>query len=158
MDVKNPFRKDKKPDADEEFTRDMAMSEAGQREQVDADYLYSLGRSIYMIHDPQLELKDDDQFNELYPAFSMLNRTTNIGNLDRELLLLDYEALLLINKINMNEDEYENKGWAKLEALKIFARYMVSDSFHGWKGRLVTEQIKIIRAELEKKKKGWLRF
>lgn len=157
--MKNPFKKDKKPDPDDEYQRAASLSEISrenQSEQQRADFLYSLGRSIYMIQDPILVnvLLEDDEFKAMYAAFSQLNRTTNIGNLDRELLLLDYEALLLINKLNMDEDKYENLGWAKMEALKIFARYMVSDSFHGWKGRLVTEQIKIIRTELEKKKKG----
>lgn len=158
----------KKDDKTEEFKRDMTLTEQQRQTPMTEDYVYSLGRSVYMIMDPEvtamLNPTDDNgkpkpsQFRSLIPAFSHLNRLSNIDKQQKELLTLDYEFLILIHKLNMNEDQYESVGWAELESLKIFAQNMVSDSFHGWKGKLVTEQIKIIRAELEKKKKGLLPF
>ena len=150
----------KKPDRDEEYAQAAALTEQGRHETTPQEYLQSLGRSVYMVMDPDVSsiFNDEEkvQFQALLPAFSHLNRTTNIGKKEAELLELDYEYLTLIHKLNMNEDEYETTGWALLESLKIFAKGIISDAFHGWKGRLVTEQIKIIRTELEKKKKRTL--
>lgn len=152
------FGRGKKDEKDEEFGTDMALTEHSRQSPMSDEMIYSLGRSVYMIMDPEvtgiLNADGNDQFNALIPAFSHLNRTTNIDKKQAELLTLDYEYLSLIHKLNMNEDEYENVGWAMLESLKIFAHGITSDAFHGWKGKLVTEQIKIIRTELEKKKKG----
>ena len=138
--------------------QDQALTEQSRPSQMGDEMIYSLGRSVYMVLDPDVSdiLKEEgnSQLAALIPAFSHLNRTTNIDKKQAELLTLDYEYLTLIHKLNMNEDEYENVGWAKLESLKIFAMGIISDAFHGWKGKLVTEQIKIIRTELEKKKKG----
>lgn len=149
----------KKEDKDEEFMRDQALADTARGgSPLPEDYVYSLGRSVYMIMDPEVSemLKDDGnpQLKSLIPAFSHLNRTTAIGEKEARLLLLQYEYIGLIHTLNMDEDEYENKGWALLEALEIFARNIVADARHGWKGRLVTEQIKIIKTEIEKKKKG----
>lgn len=149
----------KQEEKDEQFSGDMALTEASRQPQMSDEMIYSLGRSVYMVMDPEvtgiLNAEGKDQFNALVPAFSHLNRTTNIDKKQAELLTLNYEYLSLIHKLNMKEDDYENVGWALLESLKIFAGGIISDAFHGWKGKLVTEQIKIIRTELEKKKKGW---
>lgn len=150
----------KRPDKDQEFAETVTLAEQTRPETTPQEYLHSLGRSVYMVMDPEVFsiLNDEDkkQFRALIPAFSHLMRTTNIGTKEAELLELDYEYLTLIHKLNMNEDEYETVGWALLESLKIYARGIISDAFHGWKGRLVTEQIKIVRTELEKKKKRTL--
>lgn len=164
------LRRDKKKDEDEEYMQNLALTEQG-RQTLPEDQLASLGRSVYMIMDPEVtailnpvdakgRIIDDpklSQFRSLIPAFSHLNRTTNIDKRDATLLMLDYEYLDIIHTLNMKEDNYENEGWALLESLKIFARNIVADSFHGWKGRIMTEQIKIIKTEIEKKKKGILR-
>jgi hypothetical protein len=154
-------KKKEEEDAVEHARNVTYAEESRPMSEEDRAMIYSLGRSVYMIKDPDLDswlLDSENKLRNTYPAFSMVNRTTNIGQQDREIMMLDYEYLLLINKLNMNEDEYENKGWASLAAMEIYARYMLNDSFHGWKGRLVTEQIKKIVTEIEKtKKKGWLR-
>jgi len=148
----------KEEEQDEQFGKEMAGIEHGHQPPMSDEMIYSLGRSVYMVMDPEvtaiLNADGNKQFNALLPAFSHLNRTTNIDKKQAELLGLNYEYLSLIHKLNMKEDEYENVGWALLESLKIFASGIISDAFHGWKGKLVTEQIKIIRTELEKKKKG----
>uniref|UniRef100_A0A6H1ZYQ4 Uncharacterized protein n=1 Tax=viral metagenome TaxID=1070528 RepID=A0A6H1ZYQ4_9ZZZZ len=160
------FRRGKKRKEEEEakeHARNVTYAEESQpMSEEDRAMIYSLGRSVYMIQDPDFNtwlLDEENKLRNSYPAFSMVNRTTNIGQHDKELLLLDYEYLLLINKLNMNEDEYENEGWASLAAMDIYARYMVNDSLQGWKGRLVTEQIKHIVTEIQKtKKRGLLPF
>jgi len=158
-------RKKRKDQDEEEFKKEVALTELGgemppQSVGLTQDYIYSLGRSVYMIMDPEvnLVLNKKPYLKTLIPAFSHLNRISRIGKQEADLLELDYEFLMLIHKLNMNEDEYENKGWAELESLKLFARHMIHDSFGGWKGNLLTEQVKIIKAELEKPKKKRLPF
>jgi len=157
------FGRNKKEDKDEEFQRDLALTEQSRQPTTPEDYLYSLGRSVYMIMDPEVGAilnpvdgngnPKPSVFRSLIPAFSHLNRTTKIGNKEAELLMLDYEYLSLIHKLNMEEDQYENEGWALLESLKIFARGIINDAREGFKARIATEQIKIIRTETEKKKR-----
>lgn len=148
----------KRQDEDEEFGKGMAGIEQSNQPQMSDEMISSLGRSVYMVMDPEvtaiLNDKDKPQFQALLPAFSHLNRTTRIGKKQAELLTLNYEYLSLIHKLNMPEDDYENVGWALLESLKIFASGIISDAFEGFKAKVVTEQIKIIRTELERKKKG----
>lgn len=151
------FGRGKKDDKEEQFATDMALTEHS-RPMAD-EMINSLGRSVYMVMDPDVQAilnnpeKTNPQLQALLPAFSHLNRTTKIGKTQAELLTLDYEYLSLIHKLNMNEDEYENVGWALLESLKIFASGIISDALDGFKARVITEQIKIIRTELQKQKK-----
>lgn len=149
----------RKKKEDTEFQMGIAHAEAARPTPgLTEDYLRSLGRTAYMLMDSEVSgiLNDDKNpnFKSLIPAFSHLNRTTNIGNKEAELLMLDYEYINIIHTLNMKEDLYENDGWATLESLKIFARNIIADAYKGWKGKILTEQIKVIRTELEKKKRG----
>lgn len=153
----------KKEEEEEQYKREMALADQSRQSMpMTEDYIASLGRSVYMVMDPEvtalLNNPRKSYLKTLIPAFSHLNRVSRIGKTEAEILELDYEFLMLIHKINMSEDEYESKGWAELEALKIYARHIIHDSFGGWKGNLVTEQIKTIRTELEKTKKKRLPF
>jgi hypothetical protein len=147
---------------DDEFQRELAAGEQhpppGQM--LTEDYVNSLGRSVYMVMDPDVMkiLNDDDQLKTLIPAASHLNRLTKKDRGAMQLDMLDYEFLLMIHKLNMKEDEYETSGWAKLQAFIPFFRNLVYDSVDGFKAKVVTEQIKVIKAELEKKRKKVLPF
>lgn len=149
------------------YGEEMALTEVnrpGSPAPVDQGMLYSLGRSVYMIMDPEvtsiIDPRDKNgrrlpsQLRSLLPAFSHLNRVSKIGSREADLLELDYEYLMIIHKLNMNEEEFESKGWAELESLKIFARHMINDAFGGWKGNLITEHIKVIKTELKEEKKS----
>lgn len=147
---------------DEEFQRELAAGEQhpppGQM--LTEDYVNSLGRSVYMVMDPDVMkiLSEDEQLRTLIPAVSHLNRLTKKDQNAMRLDMLDYEFLLMIHKLNMNEDEYETTGWAKLQAFVPFFRNLVYDSVDGFKAKVVTEQIKVIKAELEKKRRKVLPF
>jgi len=150
-----------KQDKDQELLRDVANVTVGQPEApLTKEYVESLGRSVFMIMDPEVitMLVNDRQLKNLLPAFSHLNRVTNIGKgregaREAELLFLKYKILLIRHKLAMTEDQYEKMGWETLESLEIFARSIISDAREGWKGRLVTEQLKKVTVELEKVKK-----
>ena len=143
----------KEPDKDEQFARDMTGIEESRPAVMPEEYINSLGRSVFMIMDPDVIalLTDEEK-----PAFSHLNRVTNIGQKEAGLQMLDYEFLSLVDKMNTNEDEYEDKGWKKSLSKRIFARGIINDAFKGFKAKIVTEQIKVIRTQVEKKKKGLL--
>ena len=136
---------------DEEFQEGVALTEEGRQDTMSAEYMRGLGHSIYVVYDPDVAASFDEAEK---PAFSHLNRTTNIGKKEAALLELDYKYFSLVGMINMDEDTYDAKGWKRSIGLDIHARAIISDAFHGWKGKLLAEYRKIIRVELEKGKKG----
>ena len=167
MGLLNRGEKKRKEEEKKHYQQESAIAEQSRPQGPDSQDAYnSLGRSVYMVMDPEvgaiLDPRDTNGkpkpslLRSLIPAFSHLNRVTKIGKLQAELLDLDYEALILITKMNMTEDEYESEGWRTLEALRIFAQSIVSDSFGGFKADIVTTQLKTIRTELaqEKKRRG----
>jgi len=153
--------KKKKEEEEKHFKGEMALAEQQRQGMpLTEDYIASLGRSVYMVMDPEVTniLNENDQLKSLIPAFSHLNRVSRIGKGEAELLEFDYEYMFLLHTLTMNEDEYETKEAERIEALKLHSRFIIHDSFGGWKGNLVTEQIKTIRTELEKTKKKRLPF
>lgn len=151
----------KKEEEEKHFKAEMALAEQQRQGMpLTEDYIASLGRSVYMVMDPEVTkiLNENDQLKSLIPAFSHLNRVSRIGKGEAELLEFDYEYMFLLHTLTMNEDEYETKEAERIEALKLHSRFIIHDSFGGWKGNLVTEQIKTIRTELEKTKKKRLPF
>jgi len=156
MGLKDKIFGSKEKEKDEQYMEDAAH--IAQQRVMTEDYVNSLGRTYFMLEDENVTsmLQKDPQLRTLLPAFSRVNRTTKIGKRDAKLLMIDYNILTLLHEINMDEDTFEAGGWAKLEALKIFAHALICDQFEGWKGRLVTETISIIKTEIERKKKGLL--
>lgn len=152
-------RKKKEPDPDEEFQKNVVLTEEqGQgSDRWDDEVRASLGRSVYMIHDPYVHAAFADDNNPLLktmlPAFSFLNRTTNIEKDEKELLTLQYKRLMILAKLTMKEDEYNTKWWLQQEAFQIYAMGILNDAEGGWKGRLVTEQIRKIITELRQPEK-----
>lgn len=148
-------KKAKKID-DRHFVQEAALVERS-RQQVPsrADMYSSLGSSVYMVEDPEVDnaILENRELSPMYPAFSFLNRLTKHGQLQSELLALDYEALILITKMNSNEDEFEADGWRMLAALEIYAQSIISDSHKGFKAEIVTTQVKSIKTELVEGKK-----
>ena len=147
---------------DEQFQKELAAGEQhpppGQM--LSEDYVNSLGRSVYMVMDPDVIslLAEYPQLKSFRIAISHLNRLTRKDKKAMELDTLDADYQVLIHKINVNEDDYENSLWAILEALRQFMRNANCDNIDGFKARIVTEQIKIVKAELEKKQKKVLPF
>jgi len=149
-------RRKKEPDPDEQFQQNQALNQGNiMSEEVRA----SLGQSVYMVHDPYVHEAFRDKDNELLetmlPAFSFLNRTTNIDKAEKELLFWQYKRLMTLTRLTMKERDYNTKWWLQQEALQIYAMGILNDAEGGWKGKLVTEQIRKIITELRKpEKKG----
>lgn len=167
VDILGRGEKKRKEEEAQRYKEEMALR-AESKPQVPGqqDAFASLGRSVYMVMDPEVFAAINpinkagksipSIFRPLIPAFSHLNRLTKTGKLQAELLELDYEELIIITKMNMLEDEYESNGWLALKSLSIFSQSIISDSFNGFKAGIVTTQLKTIRTELTetKKKKG----
>lgn len=147
---------------DEEFQRELAAGEQhpppGQM--FPDDYVNSLGRSIYMAMDPDVRqlLSKYPELDDYVISTSHLNRLTKKDRKAIELDILDYDYQILLHKILTSEDEYESKQWSILQALRQFQRTGCYDSLDGFKAKVVTEQIKVIKAELEKKRGKVLPF
>jgi hypothetical protein len=148
--------------ADEEFQKELVAGEQHPppEQMLTEDYVNSLGRSVYMVMDPDVIaiLAEYPQLKSFRIAISHLNRLTRKDKTAMELDTLDADYLILINKINSYEDDYENNLWGIYEALRMFMRNANCDNIDGFKARIVTEQIKIVKAELEKKQKKVLPF
>jgi len=158
-----PFsRKKKEPDPDEEFQRSEVLAEqqadaARSADRIADEMRASLGRTIYMVYDPDVQdtFVDDKKpiLNSMLPAFSFLNRTTNIDEKEKRLLQLEYEQLKILAELGMKEEDYETRGWLEQEAFGIYAMGIMNDAEGGWKGKLLTEQIKKIITELRQPEK-----
>jgi hypothetical protein len=147
---------------DEQFQKDLVAGEQhpppGQM--LTEDYVNSLGRSVYMVMDPDVLaiLAKYPELKGLRIMASHLNRLTKKDKKCLELDRLDTDYQILIHKINCDEDEFESGLWAVLEAFRHFLRTSNYDNIDGFKARIVTEQIKIVKAELEKVRKKVLPF
>jgi hypothetical protein len=143
--------------ADEDFQKELAAGEQHPPPgtMLPEDYVNSLGRSVYMVMDPDVMriIDETPQLKSFRIATSHLNRLTRKDKNAMMLDTLDADYLVLINKINSNEDVYENSLWGIYEALRMFMRNANCDNIDGFKARIVTEQIKIVKAELERPKK-----
>lgn len=151
------FRRDnKEKERDEDFQKESVLREReGERVSFDADLQTRMATLI----DPNFlrEVSENNIRRAVYPAYSFLNRTSHIDEKDRKLILLNYEYLdILITSIMRNpQPRKDYLDWIESVAYNIFAQFMVNDALHGWKGKLVIEQVRVIRAELAKvKKKG----
>jgi hypothetical protein len=142
--------------ADEEFSRGLIGAESQQPPDAfyTKEYIDSLNKSYLQVVDPRVYtiLDKYPQLKSFIIAISPLNRLTNKDKTAMQLDTLDGDYLVLINKINTNEDDYENDLWGIYEALRMFMRNGNWDNIQGFKARIITEQTKIITARVEKPK------
>jgi len=147
----------KEPDIDEQRAHEITVAEES-RPTMEQDYVNALGKLYYMIKDDQEAklLWDDAQLRNLIPAFSALNSLSNIDEREARIRMLKYKILMLKQKAYMNTKTYASGGATLISSLELRSRSIVTDAFHGWKGKITTEQTKRITTVLEKKKKGWI--
>jgi len=144
-----------KEDKAAEFTRDFALAgETRPDATMQKDFLDAYGRTYLMIQD-ELTLKmlwDNPKLRHLIPAYAGILRTSKIDKGEKELQDLDYEYLIMQNKMSMNEDQYEHYVCGTHVSLMIYARSITNDQLDGWKAKVTTEQTKRIIAETKTKK------
>ena len=152
------FSRGKKKEKEKEFKEAVALTQtqAEGQERTPGEYIDSVGRTYYMIRDDREDqlLNSEQQLSFLGPAFSPLNQLTNINEKEALIRRLKYKILLLKLKGYMNTREYAKGGSILISSLELRSRSIVSDAERGWKGKILTEQTKTTRIELEKRKKG----
>lgn len=126
-----------------------AMQQVSPEEFFQTQYtIYSLLKDEIV----QQQLLDDPDAKVLIPALSHLVRTTNIENPTAvQYLLLTWEIACRLVFLVYKPPNLINR--AKFEAWNIFGRGVIHDAEHGWRGKLVTERIKIYKVEGAEKKR-----
>lgn len=98
------------------------------------------------------QLLNDPDARHLLPALSHLMRTTNIEDkVAIQYCLLTWEIACRLTFLVNKPPNLVNR--AKYEAWNLFGRAVIHDAEHGWRGKLVTERIKIFKLEGEEKKR-----
>lgn len=145
----------------EEYNEQMALTEQTRQGAMPEEQMNALGQLYYMMKDDQVTyiLWENKQLRNLIPAFSPLNQMSNISEKEARIRRLKYKLLLLKQKGYMNTKKYAEGGATLISSLDLLSRTYTTDAVHGWKGKILTEQTKIIRTEVVKrKKKGMLPF
>lgn len=153
--MKFPFFWNRTDQSKQEFRRSKILNEqisdASQNKTDPAvEYAEQLGRSgLFVTDDRVMEfLEKHSAFNALIPAFSPVNRTTkHIGKQDAKIAWLDNQILFTMLEMAMSPEDYEDGAMEILQGFEIFGNTQISDGYEGWKGRTLTQQVKIIRSE-----------
>ena len=142
----------------QEFRRNMALTEASADAQKSQDptmdYLAMLGKFGYLVGDDRIVqyIQNHPEFYCLIPALSPVNRTTkHIDKVDAHIQWLDFQILYTMLEMTMNPDDYENGGLEVIQGFEIFSTTQISDGFQGWKGNILTQQVKVTRTEIKEK-------
>lgn len=132
-----------------------AQGDAQRSSDPQMDYLTMLGKFGYLVGDERIPkfVEDNPAFSALIPALSPVNRTTkHISKKDAHLQWLDFQILFTMLEMTMHPENYESGGMETLQGFEIFASTQISDGFEGWKGNILTQQVKVTRFETEKLK------
>jgi len=98
------------------------------------------------------QLLQDSNAKILLPALSHLLRTTNITDKNAvKYMMLTWEIACRLTFLVNEPPNLVNQ--AKFEAWLMFGRAAIHDAEQGWRGKLVTERIKIFKLENEEKKR-----
>ncbi len=141
-----------------EFNRTYALTEAARDSQGSADpandYLMALGKFGYLVGDDRIPtfVSQNPAYNALIPALSPVNRTTkHISKRDAHIAWLDFQILFTMLELTMRPEDCETGAMEILQGFEIFANTQISDGFEGWKGNILTQQVKVSRVELKEK-------
>jgi len=138
----------------EEFKRNMALTTAMPSQE---DYTKWLGPNVYSIIDDKIvALLVDEDMEFMLPLLSHLNRMTQLNKDDVKMARYDLEASFLMFEALRDEGDYNAKRAMLTENLQFFANFILTDSFEGFKAKIMAYQMKISRFEFEDKKKGRL--
>lgn len=151
--VKLPSIRKKKDKEADEFQKNLIYSEQAKGPTME-DYNKWLGASLHSIIDTKVvELLETKDMEDLWPALSHLNRLTKIGKDDVVLDRLDLQFIFLRKKCVTDETEYEEKKGSLLRSLEFFANHIPSDAFEGFKAEIQAYQVKVLKTQIEEKKK-----
>lgn len=141
-----------------DFQQNMILNEQQTENSAPADpyeAVKNAERDKMMLGDQTLTkyILEHPEFHSFIPALAPVNRTTkHISKSDAEVMWLDFQILLCMEEMCMSPNDYENGALEFLQGLEIFIGPLISDGYEGWKGRITTEQKKIITSEFRKGK------
>jgi len=156
LGIKNPFKKD---DNLLQFSQGLVEAEvggaAGKPESPEMEAWQLETKMKFMIKDEDVSnfLLQNKCLQPLVPVFSPVNATIKLNKQQAVLKRIRIENMITMMKLTMNPDVYEANGLEVLEGLRLYGHDRVSEAEEGWKGHLVTEQVKVIETRTEKK--GW---
>lgn len=157
--MKNPFTFFwKNTDKTFEFQRDLVLSEQQAETDTAQDPYNAIRiaeRDKIMLTDQTLSqyLIQNPHFHAFIPALAAVNRTTkHISKSDAKVMWLDFQILHCMEEMCMSPEIFEAGALEFLQGLEIYEGSLISDGYEGWKGRIITEQKKIIATEIRKGK------
>jgi len=152
--LKDMLTRRKKDEKATEYQENVVLAEQNRPGPSEEDYSKWLGRSVHSIRDQELvNLLILNDLEHLIPLVSHLNRLTKITEKDVELDRLNIEYIFLREECLMLEDNYQSGTAGLIKSLKFFADHIPTDSKDGFKAELLAYQMKIIRTELQEKRK-----
>ncbi len=141
-----------------EFKRTYALTEAAADAQRGGDpandYLTMLGKFGYLVGDDRIPefISNNPAYNALIPALSPVNRTTkHISKRDAHIAWMDFQILYTMLELTMRPEDYEAGGMEILQGFEVLSNTQISDGFEGWKGNILTQQVKVSRVEMREK-------
>jgi hypothetical protein len=119
------------------------------------EYVDTVGKIGYLLNSPTMEqfFMTNKYMQVFIPAFQSVNRTTKLSNHEAEIMWLDFQIAFTMAKLTMPPDVYEQGAMAMFQSLEILAGTQITDGKEGWKGHLITEQVRRIDVQLNKKDK-----
>ena len=137
----------KKDTTTRDFKRTQVLTEQQQPEQSASEqYQIMTAKMGFMVTD-ELVIKliwDEPHFHPLIPVFSIVNASGRITKKVADIMKLRLENIIARLKLTMKQDLVDRGGLDTLEGLRIYGYYRINEIIDGWKGHLITEQVKVI--------------
>jgi hypothetical protein len=145
----------KKDDTAFQFSAAAAQTDLANPNQTNSEVeqIETLGKIRHLLTSPVMEkfFLENKYMQVFIPAFDSVNRTTKITDHEAEIMWLDFQILFLMAKLTMPPDVYEMGAMALFQSLEIAASTVITDAKGGWKGHLLTEQVRRLDVMLNKK-------
>lgn len=122
-----------------------------------SDYIEMTGKMGYMVMDEIVIkiLSENPYLQPLLFLFSQLNSTGKLDKHQAELKRIRLEKIITMMRLTMPEAMYEANGYETLATVRMFGHDRINEAVDGWKGHLVTEQVKKIEVRTPHEKRGF---
>lgn len=120
------------------------------------DWIQYLGQIYFLVKDPEtfLLLYEDPAMKPLMPTLSHLVRTSYLDKKTITVMKLRWRRALRLQLLCQKNPTLVSQ--AKFDSWLNFGYAAIEDAREGWRGRLVTERIKVHKIETSAKKRGRL--
>lgn len=143
----------KKDDTAFQFSAAAAQSDLQNPQNNPEEQLETLTKISHLLTSSIMEkfFLEHPHMQALIPAFDRVNRTTKITQHEAEIMWLDFKILFIKMKLTMPTEIFEQGATAFFSSLEILANSIITDARDGWKGHLLTEQVRRLDVALNKK-------